>query len=376
MNSSRILILAICTVTLATPVPLSAQDVCLTDAPFGKGIPVQTNPRKIRREIVVLPDGRRIVQEREELAIVNLASAWTPGQRIYVQFVDDDPDEDLVDKVIGNARKWESYLNLRFVFVDLDRSLDEYKIDKAHIRISFRGSGHWSRVGTNSTDEDNPNRPSMNLDLGSYSSDQEIRRVALHEFGHALGFYHEHQSPRGGINWKQPDAMDYYLEKTGWSRQRVQKNIFDPIDENEVTVSAFDRNSIMLYPIPPELTRDGFSVGWNTELSSTDINAAAAVYPSSVDSVGKARVRIAPSWLASGVMVVSLLDNSPYARLRQFGDNSQTWKLELGDVITQVNGKKVTGPRSYFDAVSNQNGRLVIRVRDIRTGKDMDFTAR
>ena len=36
------------------------------------------------------------------------------------------------------------------------------------------------------------------------SDDDELRRVVLHEFGHALGLIHEHQNPEGGIEWNEP----------------------------------------------------------------------------------------------------------------------------------------------------------------------------
>ena len=81
------------------------------------------------------------------------------------------------------------------------------------IKIDFMDNkGWWSAYGTVSRQRD----PSMNLqflgvDTPRYSNGQpapegELRRIILHEFGHALGMMHEHQSPVSDcdseINWE------------------------------------------------------------------------------------------------------------------------------------------------------------------------------
>jgi len=61
--------------------------------------------------------------------------------------------------------------------------------------------GDWSVVGTLAHKEP-LDKPTMNLQSVKGSpleATEEERGIILHEFGHALGLHHEHQSPaRGG----------------------------------------------------------------------------------------------------------------------------------------------------------------------------------
>ena len=77
----------------------------------------------------------------------------------------------------------------------------------AEIRITFDPGNSWSTVGRDALLVP-AGSPTINFGwfadvvtdkLVSRVTDQEIRRTVLHEFGHALGFIHEHQSPAAGI---------------------------------------------------------------------------------------------------------------------------------------------------------------------------------
>ena len=58
------------------------------------------------------------------------------------------------------------------------------------------------------------------------------------------------------------------------------------------TRCEFDRDSIMLYAIPEELTVGTWSVGWNRTLSKTDKAFAAAQYPGKVEPPQKGSRRL------------------------------------------------------------------------------------
>jgi hypothetical protein len=55
--------------------------------------------------------------------------------------------------------------------------------------------------------------------LTSATDEAEYRRVVLHEFGHARGLTHEHQSPAMNIPWNRPTVLDDYRRTYGWSQQ-------------------------------------------------------------------------------------------------------------------------------------------------------------
>ncbi len=144
-------------------------------------------------------------------------------------------------------------------------------VARAEVRIRFDASGgSWSYLGTDATGV-SASEPTMNFGwLTDSSEEDEIRRVVLHEFGHMLGLAHEHQNPANSIDWdKEAVYRDY--ERRGWSRAQIDTNLFAAYDEANVANTKFDPKSIMLYPIPPHHTRDGFSVGLNTDLSDLDL---------------------------------------------------------------------------------------------------------
>jgi len=50
-------------------------------------------------------------------------------------------------------------------------------------------------------------------------------------------------------------------------------------DKAETKFSVFDPLSIMLYPIPQQLTLGGFEIGWNNTLSDLDKQYMREWYP-------------------------------------------------------------------------------------------------
>ena len=107
--------------------------------------------------------------------------------------------------------------------------------------------------------------------LDQSSPDDELERVVLHEFGHALGLIHEHQNPAGGINWDRAAVIrDLSGPPNNWSPDVIELNMFQPHSAEETNFTSLDPNSIMMYPIPAAWTTDGFSIGLNSGLSEQD----------------------------------------------------------------------------------------------------------
>jgi hypothetical protein len=125
-----------------------------------------------------------------------------------------------------------------------------------------------------------PPESTMNFGwLTDNTPDDEFSRIVLHEFGHALGLIHEHQSPAAGIPWNRQKVLDYYKKADNWDASTVQANIFDQASASTTNFSQFDPQSIMLYSIPAELTTNGYAVGWNRVLSSVDKQYIGMFYP-------------------------------------------------------------------------------------------------
>ena len=107
---------------------------------------------------------------------------------------------------------------------------------------------------------------------------EEYDRVVLHEFGHALGYIHEHQHPDAGIPWNKPIVYQYY-RRLGWSDSQIENNIFRKYDRSMLNYTDFDTESIMLYAIDNRLTVGDYSTKWNTQISSLDSLLLNIVYP-------------------------------------------------------------------------------------------------
>ncbi|MGN4759287.1 M12 family metallopeptidase [Bacillus cereus group sp. MYBK227-2] len=195
---------------------------------------------------------------------------WKPGTVIKVSFLDG--EKSIQDKVIQYAKEWENYANIQFDFGD-------HKED-AQIRISFRGEGSWSKVGTDCLGVEDKSIATMNFGwFNQETTDDNYSATVLHEFGHALGFIHEHQSPLANIPWNRETIYKYYKEKYGWESAQVNRDVIEVYNQPMTNFSEFDPQSIMVYFIPKEITDGNFHTEWNTTLSDTDKVYANKWYP-------------------------------------------------------------------------------------------------
>lgn len=197
---------------------------------------------------------------------------WPSGSIITVSFLDG--KESVQKRVREVAQRWTApgMANLELVFQNNNDSL---------IRISFNHQGSWSVLGTACKRITDKAQPTMNFGwLTEDSTDDQVRRVVLHEFGHALGLVHEHQNPAGGIKWNRDAVIrDLSGPPNNWDPQTIEINMFRPIDKNESNFTALDPASIMMYPFPATWTTDGFSAGLNSDLSASDKSFIRQQYP-------------------------------------------------------------------------------------------------
>src|SRR5262249_38773471 len=145
--------------------------------------------------------------------------------------------------------------------------------------------GSWSAVGTDCQvrSEFPKSKPTMNFGwLRDDTDDVEYRRVVLHEFGHALGAIHEHQNPRGGIQWNLPAVYAYFSgPPNNWTREEIDFNVVQKYSIDQLNATKFDEHSIMLYAFPAALIRNAVATPNNTDLSAGDKAFIGEMYPKS-----------------------------------------------------------------------------------------------
>ena len=184
------------------------------------------------------------MQDSNDKAALLNEARWNPGDQIRVRFMEG--EQSLRQRVRDVAERWTAtnMANLRLQFVDSG---------PAEIRVAFQqGDGSWSYLGAvcRQIPED---EPTMNYGwIDANSSDDEVQRVVLHEFGHALGITHDHQNPKGGMDWNEPAVIaDLSGPPTMWDQATIRHNVFDHYAPDAVTATAVDADSISCIRFPP-----------------------------------------------------------------------------------------------------------------------------
>ncbi|KAG9308594.1 hypothetical protein JVU11DRAFT_11699 [Chiua virens] len=174
--------------------------------------------------------------------------------------------EQIVEKTI---KQWEEYANVKFL------AKDESNPDiLSDIRVRFGlGPSSWGYIG--------PSRPTdkVTVSLGGLPGlpPEKSKAIILHEFGHVLGMLHEHQSPvRGGDIVLNEEAVFKHFDGC---RTYLRNQIIKVFNHSDSNFSEFDPKSIMMYPLPAKLIREGKPVGANLELSPLDKAYIQLAYP-------------------------------------------------------------------------------------------------
>lgn len=239
---------------------------------FQSGENTANDPNEDKWCFAWFADAPQVEPGGERAALIK-NTKWPKGSRISISFLDGDPE--VQERVKRAAMQWVApgMANLTFDF--------RRNTTKTDIRISFRFAGSWSVLGTTCRKYTDITQPTMNYGwLTKNSTEDELTRVVLHEFGHALGLTHEHMNPGGSIQWNREQVIkDLSGPPNNWSMQVIENNMFKTFDKKETNFTALDGSSIMMYPLPSKWTKNGFSVGLNAKLSNTDKRFIKEQYP-------------------------------------------------------------------------------------------------
>ena len=185
----------------------------------------------------ILPRDLNTAQKSSPAAGYGMLRASGERRKIWhkktlnVCFVETSP---LEDEIFELAQTWSKYCGLQFKKVT-----SRYGSD---IRIGFHeNDGAWSYVGTDCAEIP---LDELTMNLGFID-----RATVLHEFGHAIGLIHEHQSPaQGGFNWNKPVVIeDLKGPPNYWDMQTIKSNIFFRYKKSKISGTKYDKKSIMHY---------------------------------------------------------------------------------------------------------------------------------
>ena len=197
---------------------------------------------------------------------------WSPGDIINVGFATNETSAFVINKVKQYIKAWEAIANVKFQFVDLSQ---------ATVRVGFaKDNTSWSWLGRTVL-QNTFHDKTVNFGwFDDNTAESEFSRVVLHEFGHVLGFIHEHQAPSAAISWDKEKVYAFFGgAPNNWDRAKVDANVFVKYSQNSTNGSAYDPASIMHYFFPSSFTTNNMSFTSNTSFSSMDKQFSKSVYP-------------------------------------------------------------------------------------------------
>ena len=211
-----------------------------------------------------------LISDPQFLAVLTQKYWGSAGKDFSVSFLDN-PTSAFKSKCLAHANVWGKYCNVTF---------RETSSKTGDIRLLRTRGGYWSYLGTDIRLV-SPNEQTMNLEgFNENTSDSEFMRVVPHEFGHSMGFPHEHMREQIIRKLNRAKTIAWFRQKYGWSESMVVSNVLTPLSEASImgTPNA-DEASIMTYQLPGAITNDGKPIIGGSTLSEADIAFSIKLYP-------------------------------------------------------------------------------------------------
>jgi hypothetical protein len=292
----------------------------------GKQRAVEGFPGRIANRLenrnLKLQNAQKKSPARVSRSIINTSKLWQGGQTVTVAFKGG--DNDVRKQIADNVTEWTRYANLTFDFTDSSGAYHTWDPGdtsfKAQIRVSFDRSGYYSLVGNDSINKQVTAAGEESLNLEGFDDllPSDWKGVSLHEFGHAIGFEHEHQAPGAPCDFRFDDDAGYMKTTDGsgqfipdnngrrpglytflggppnnWDASVVNFNLKQLPASSAYDISAFDKDSIMKYFFDSWMFVKGkdstcYTSAENLAISPGDKLGAAKVYPRSAPAMAAA----------------------------------------------------------------------------------------
>jgi hypothetical protein len=200
--------------------------------------------------------------------------------------------------VLEQANRWNKTANVEFV--------QTANVEDAQVRVSFERTGYWSYLGTDILGIPK-NEATLNLeDFTAATPWSEWLRVPPHEFGHSLGFPHEHMRSALVARLDPQKTIAYFWRTQRWTARETKAQVLTPVSEASLfgTPEA-DARSIMCYMLPGEITRDGQPIAGGADIDERDFEFVAKIYPKAAPPEPPTPPIVVPPPAASSLLITA-----------------------------------------------------------------------
>lgn len=191
-------------------------------------------------------DGLKLIPSHRAVGVKQVY--YKPGSELKIQITGSDKFKTDVQNVLMTAA--QPFVNLKFTFVNSGGNIT--------IDNNYTGGGVTRCLGCQN--------PSISISSAQTG-------LVIHEFGHALGMYHEMKNPNIKLTWIESVLIQMY-----GNAEFVKSQITSPIAANQVNATAFDKNSVMIYPLPATTNKEGIAMVNSNKYTDLDRQWLAQTY--------------------------------------------------------------------------------------------------